>query len=225
MSAARRAVRALAAVLCGLTFGSGPPLRGLTFAVRTSAFTESRGTTSLIAVLCGLTFGSGPPLRGLTFAVRTSAFTESRGTTSLIAVLCGLTFLAAPAWALEFRSVAEAGAVMFDAPSQKAKPLFVIVRGTPVEVVVSLEGWVKVRDATGDLAWIERKSLAEKRMLIVTAKNAEVRSQPDSGAPLVFEADKDVLLEFVETGPLGWARVRHRDGQSGYVRSNQVWGL
>jgi len=142
-----------------------------------------------------------------------------------IAVLAGLTFLAAPAWALEFRSVAEAGTVMFDAPSQKAKPLFIIAPGTPVEVVVSLGEWTKVRDATGDLAWIERKSLADKRMLIVAAKSAEVRSQAEAGAPLVFEADKDVLLELVEPGPPGWAKVRHRDGQSGYVRASQVWGL
>ena len=112
----------------------------------------------------------------------------------LCAVVCGLTFAAAPAAALEFRSVAEAGAVMFDAPSQKAKPLFIVSRGTPVEVVVSLEGWVKVRDAAGDLAWMERKSLAEQRMLIVTARAAEVRAQAEAAAPLVFEAEKDVLL-------------------------------
>lgn len=133
--------------------------------------------------------------------------------------------LAAPAWALEYRSVAEAGAVMYDAPSQKARPVFVVARGTPVEVVVSLEGWLKVRDAAGDIAWIEKRALADKRMLIVTARSAEVHGQADAGAPLVFEADKDVVLELIEAGPPGWARVRHRDGQSGFVRVNQVWGL
>lgn len=142
-----------------------------------------------------------------------------------LAVLGGLTFLAASAWALEYRSVAEAGAVMFDAPSQKARPLFVVARGTPVELVVSLGEWLKVRDAAGDLAWMERKTLAEQRMLIVTARSAEVRAQAEAGAPLVFEAEKDVVLELLEAGPPGWARVRHRDGQSGFVRANQVWGL
>ncbi len=142
----------------------------------------------------------------------------------LAAVLCGLTFFPAIAWALEYRSMAEA-APMYDAPSQKARPLWVVARGTPVEVVVSLEGWVKVRDAAGDLAWVERRTLADRRMLIVTARGAEVRSQADAAAPLVFAADKDVLLEFVESGPSGWAKVRHRDGQSGFVRVNQVWGL
>lgn len=143
----------------------------------------------------------------------------------LAAVLWGLTFLSAPAWALEFRSVAGDGAVLFDAPSLKARPLYLIARGTPVEAVVSLEGWVKVRDASGELAWIERKALAEKRMLIVTARVAAVRVQADTGAPLAFEAEKDVLLELVEAGPPGWARVRHRDGQAGFVRVDQVWGL
>ncbi|MCC6658430.1 MAG: hypothetical protein IT512_09615 [Rhodocyclaceae bacterium] len=114
---------------------------------------------------------------------------------------------------------------MFDAPSQKARPLFVVARGTPVELVVSLGEWLKVRDAAGDLAWMERKTLAEQRMLIVTARSAEVRAQAEAGAPLVFEAEKDVVLELLEAGPPGWARVRHRDGQSGFVRANQVWGL
>lgn len=143
----------------------------------------------------------------------------------LAAVLCGLTFLATPARALEYLSVAEAGTVMYDAPSQKAKPLFIVLRGTPVEVVVRLEGWVKVRDAAGDLAWIEKKNLGEQRMLIVTASRAEVRAQAEAAAPLVFEAAKDVLLELVESGPPGWAKVRHADGQTGFVRANQVWGL
>lgn len=141
------------------------------------------------------------------------------------AALWGLTALAAPSWALDYLSVGEAGAVMFDSPSQKGRPLFVVARGTPVEVVVSLEGWTKVRDAAGDIAWMEKKSLAEKRMLIVTARSAEVRTQAEAAAALAFEAEKDVLLELVEAGPPGWARVRHRDGLSGFVRANQVWGL
>ena len=133
--------------------------------------------------------------------------------------------LAAPAWALEYRSVAEAGAVTYDAPSQKARPVFVVARGTPVEVVVSIEGWAKVRDAAGDITWIEKRALSDKRMLIVTARSAEVRGQAEAGAPLVFEADRDVVLELVEAGPPGWVRVRHRDGQAGFIRANQVWGF
>jgi len=132
-------------------------------------------------------------------------------------------------WALEYRSVAENNTAMYDAPSQKAKPIYTISRGTPVEVVVTLEGWVKVRDLSGDIAWIEKRSLAEKRTVIVTARNADIRAQADASAPLVFDAEKEVVLDLVEPAPTpttaGWAKVRHRDGQQGFVRVGQVWGL
>lgn len=132
---------------------------------------------------------------------------------------------ALPALALDYRSMTEASP-MYDAPSQKATPVFVIARNTPVEVVVSLEGWSKVRDAAGGLAWVEKRLLSERRTLQVTAQRAQFRSEPSAAATLVFEADKDVLLDLVEPAPVaGWVKARHRDGQSGYVRIDQVWGI
>ena len=59
--------------------------------------------------------------------------------------------LAAPSLAIEYRTV-DTPAVLYDAPSQKGSKLFVVRRGTPVEMVVNLEGWSKVRDADGGLA-------------------------------------------------------------------------
>ena len=51
-------------------------------------------------------------------------------------------------------------------------------------------------------------------------------------APLVFRAEQNVLLELAEpatgastTAAPGWVSVKHRDGQAGYVRIAQVFGL
>jgi SH3-like domain-containing protein len=131
---------------------------------------------------------------------------------------------ASAAVALDYRSVVEP-ALLYDAPSQQAKPVFAIARGTPVEPVVTLDAWVKVRDAKGDLAWIEKRLLSDRRNLIVKADTAQVRTKAEDGAAVVFDAAPGVLLEFVEPGPAGWARVRHRDGQQGFVKASQVWGL
>lgn len=130
------------------------------------------------------------------------------------------------ALALDYRSVGEA-AVLYDAPSQKAKPLFAIAAGTPVEAIVTLDTWVKVRDMKGDLAWIERRLLAEKRT-VQLRERAAVRAEAQETAAPVFEADADVLLDLVEPGPtptMGWVRVRHRDGPQGFVKAAQIWGL
>ena len=129
-----------------------------------------------------------------------------------------------PASAIEYRSV-NAATVLYDAPSQRGGKLFVIKRDTPVEVVVSLEGWSKVRDADGGLAWIDKKYLTEKRTLIVVADRAVIRQKAEDGAAMVFEVEKNVVLEYLEPPAAGWVKVRHRDGVSGYVRANQVWGL
>jgi len=141
----------------------------------------------------------------------------------LAALTLGL-LAAGAASALDFRSVIEP-ALLYDAPSQEAKPLFAIARGTPVEPVVTLDAWVKVRDAKGDLAWIEKRMLSDRRNLMVKADTAQVRARAEDTGPVVFEALAGVLLELVEPGPAGWVRVRHRDGQQGFVKTAQVWGL
>ena len=136
-----------------------------------------------------------------------------------------LVFAPAAARAADFRSIAENAAVLYDAPSLKAKKLFVIGRNYPVEVIVVVEGWIKIRDAGGALAWIESKALSERRTLMVKTPLADIRQAADDAAPLVFQAEHSVLLDLVELTGNGWARVTHRDGQSGYVKLSQVWGV
>ncbi len=133
-------------------------------------------------------------------------------------------FAAGLAAAADFKSVEENAAVLYDAPSRASKPLFVVSRHYPLEVIVNLDAWVKVRDHSGALTWVERKSLGERRMVVVTASQAEVRRQPEENAALVFSAAQNVALELVEIAPGGWLRVRHADGATGFVRARQVWG-
>ena len=139
--------------------------------------------------------------------------------------VCFLLALACPATAGEFRSIAENGTPMYDAPSVRAKKLFVASRLYPVEVVINIDSWVKVRDHAGDLAWVEKKTLSDKRTVIVTAAVADVRQAANDQAVLVFQAQQGVALDVAESPAGGWVRVRHADGQSGYAKINQLWGI
>ena len=141
-----------------------------------------------------------------------------------LAVLVVVAF-ALPAAAGEYRSIAENGTPMYDAPSVRAKKLFVASRYYPVEVVINIDSWVKVRDQAGDLAWVEKKTLSEKRTVIVTTAVAEVRQTANDQAALVFQAQQGVALDIAEPPAGGWIRVRHAEGQSGYIKINQVWGI
>ncbi len=151
-----------------------------------------------------------------------------RGAPALVALLA----VAIPATATEFRSTAEQPTIMYDGPSAKARPQFLYGRDVPVEVIVSVEGWAKVRDSGGTIGWIDRKALSDRRMLVVRVPVADVRTSADDSAPLAFRAEQNVLLELAEpaaspaaTAFPGWVKVRHRDGQTGFVRIAQVFGL
>ena len=128
--------------------------------------------------------------------------------------------------ALEFRSTTEAATILYDGPSLKSQKVFVVGRDYPLEIVVALDGWVKVRDMAGaPLAWVERRSLSDKRFVVVKSAVADVLAAGEQGAKTVFRVESHVLLELLEPPVSGWAKVRHRDGQTGYIAIGQVWGL
>ena len=141
-----------------------------------------------------------------------------------VAIAVVFTAAGAGALAADFRSVTEA-AILYDAPAVRGKKLFVAPRGMPVEAVVANESWTRVRDRTGELAWIERKFLTEKRTVIATALSVVVREQANESARAVVTVAQDVVLDLVEPPSSGWVKVKHRDGATRFVAINQVWGL
>ncbi len=133
---------------------------------------------------------------------------------------------AAPAvLAADFRSATEDAVVLYDAPSVQGKKLFIVSQGYPLEVIVLLQGWIKVRDASGALSWVEAgKVNAKQRTVMVKSTVAQIRQTAEDSAPVVFQAQQHVVLELTETAG-AWLRVRHRDGVTGYIRATQVWGV
>lgn len=135
------------------------------------------------------------------------------------------TLVAGASAGAEFRAVGDAPAILYDAPSVKAERLFVASRGYPFEVLVRLDQWTKVRDLSGEVAWVENRALGSQRNAVVNVAVADVRAAPDPQSALVFEALNQVLLEVVEPPAQGWVRVRHRDGPTGYARVAHLWGV
>ena len=127
------------------------------------------------------------------------------------------------AHAFDFVSVAEP-AILYDANSLRAKKLFVATRYLPLEQVVVLDNWVKVRDNSGKLFWIEKRNLSSKRYVMVTVPSTDVRRSPDAGSGLAFKATQQLGLEGLGNDGSGWLKVRHTDGSTGYLKSGDVWG-
>lgn len=145
----------------------------------------------------------------------------------ILLVASALSVMAAAAHA-EFRQTSADATIAFEGPSAKATKQYLYSRGTPVEVVVQIEGWFKVRDAQGALAWVEKKALTDRSNVQIKSPIADALVAPDAASPILFRAENGVLLTLVTPQPPNagaWAQVRHRDGQVGFVRVDALFGL
>lgn len=138
----------------------------------------------------------------------------------LIAILGALS---APSMALDYRAAARTS-VLYDTPSPAGKKLFIVTADTPLEVVVTLEKWIKVRARDGKLAWIARNDLADYQSVMVTVDQAAIRQTSQDEAPVAFMAASGVVLRISGPAQGAWLPVRHADGETGFVRKVDVWG-
>lgn len=128
--------------------------------------------------------------------------------------------------ALDFRSVAVPKAILYDAPSISSKKVLLLSQSYPVEVVVNLGEWLKVRDVQGSMNWVEAKQLSTKRSVMVTKNLTEMRSRPEVASDLVATLEKEVVLELMDAkASNGWLKVKHRDGLTGFVLVSSTWGF
>ncbi len=134
--------------------------------------------------------------------------------------------VAAPVFA-EFRAVQSPAAILYDGPSKQAKKLYVAPRGMPIEVLSILPLWIKIRDQTGDVLWMERSDLGPVKS-VLTVVVANIYQTALETSPLLFQVERGVLLEITEAqapSAPGWVKVRHADGSFGYVKLAEIYGL
>ncbi|AMC35058.1 SH3 domain-containing protein [Janthinobacterium sp. B9-8] len=141
-----------------------------------------------------------------------------------LSVIAALVLSANAAFALEYRSIARHGVVLSEAPGNEAKKLFLASKGTPLELLTEQGDWARVRDRTGSLAWLKKSDLSSKHTVQVL-RNAPVYKAADAKSALLYRAGKDLLLDMQENTRTGWLKVKHRDGVSGFIRIEEVWGV
>ena len=142
----------------------------------------------------------------------------------LLILFAGLAF-SFSVQALEYRSISLAKVITYDAPSKEASKLYILGGGYPVEVIVNLGDWIKVRDNQGGLSWVESKSLTTKRTVLVLNKT-DIKASEDATSALVATVEKDVVLELLAGSTnSNWVKVKHRDGVTGFVQVDKLWGF
>ena len=96
-------------------------------------------------------------------------------------------------------------------------------RGLPLLVVAETEMWRKVRDISGDEAWVRKPALSGNRY-VLAMRQTSVRAKPKSDAREVARTDPQALLRLEACDADGWCEVKAENGLKGWAREADLWG-
>lgn len=120
-------------------------------------------------------------------------------------------------------SIAVHGANVRSGPGTDHQILWSVGKYYPVDTMKRSGNWYKIRDFEGDMGWIHRSLLKKIPAVIVKRTIVNVRKGPGTNFRVVFQAKKGVSFRLLKRKGK-WFKVRHEDGDVGWIHRNLVWG-
>jgi SH3-like domain-containing protein len=138
-------------------------------------------------------------------------------------LLFGCLLLTAEAAAQSQRmAVASEVANIRSGPSAKSLVLWQVERYYPMLVLEKKGAWYRFKDIDGHQGWIHKSLLDTTATVIVRVRRANLRSGPGTENAIVFDAEKGTPFKVLERKK-AWLKVRHVDGDSGWIFKSLVW--
>lgn len=92
----------------------------------------------------------------------------------------------------------------------------------PLLVMERQGEWYRVRDFEGDQGWISRTLLTYNRTVAVAKDNVLARLLPEAGSRVLFKSEKGTAFrELLRKGE--WVKVRHGEGETGWIHESLLW--
>jgi len=120
-------------------------------------------------------------------------------------------------------SVASPKANVRSGPGLNHEILWSVGKYYPVDIVKKSGNWYKIRDFEGDIGWMHRSLLKKIPAVIVKGALVNVRSGPGMKYRVLFQAEKGVSFKLLKKKK-NWLKVRHADGDIGWIHKSLVWG-
>jgi SH3-like domain-containing protein len=125
-----------------------------------------------------------------------------------------------PYWA----SIAAGQAMMRSGPDRSYPGIWLYKRrDLPVRVVQVHGAWRRVQDRDGTTGWMLAILLAARRTGIVASGYQPIRSEPNDGAPLLWQAEAGVVGRISKCDG-AWCRIEIGE-RKGWIQETGLWGL
>jgi SH3-like domain-containing protein len=96
-------------------------------------------------------------------------------------------------------------------------------RGLPVIVVAETEMWRKIRDISGDEAWVRKPALSGEKFAVLTTE-ATLYAKPDASARSLARIEKGALVQLETCSGDGYCLIRTGNGIKGFTDKHALWG-
>ena len=118
-------------------------------------------------------------------------------------------------------------AFLHEAPSGSTKKAFIVTKGYPLEVIVSLKEWKKVKDHAGLINWIKTSNLSSKRTVLNLKGDNSIYLEPSSTSPILAKVNENVTLELLDAKKIDdWVKVYSKVGDiEGFIKATDLWGI
>ena len=122
-----------------------------------------------------------------------------------------------------FVSLKSNSAMMRSGPEERFPILWEYKRrGLPLEIVREYKIWRQVRDPDGTTGWMNKSLLTGVRTGFVRDEMRTLYVAPDLQSRIAWRIEPGTVVTITLCETV-WCRVS-KDGQSGYILRNQLWG-
>jgi SH3-like domain-containing protein len=140
--------------------------------------------------------------------------------TLFIALLAAI--LSVNAAAAERRAVKASIANVRSGPGTRHAILWKVEKYFPLQIVKKSGKWYRFVDFEGDRGWIHGGLTNKTPSVVVKKGKCNIRSGPGLKNPVVFTAERGVPFRVLERSGK-WIRVKHADGDKGWIYKSLVW--
>lgn len=107
-------------------------------------------------------------------------------------------------------------------PNTQSDTLWQVEKYHPLQVIEKKGKWYRFKDFEGDTGWIHSSLVDKTPTVIVRVRRANIRTGPGTQHDLAFDADKGTPFKVLETKGR-WKKIRHADGDEGWIFNSLVW--
>lgn len=109
-------------------------------------------------------------------------------------------------------------------PSTSDPVEFTATRYYPVKILEREDGWCKIKDFEGDLAWVADRLLAKVKTVVIKVSRGNIREKPTISAEVAFQAERGEVFKVIDREGR-WLHVVGVEGDKGWVREDLAWGM